>query len=98
MASGSVIVERALNQLKSTLSDEDTRFCTDASLEDVRQEARRIEKEQGARGDLLFMRRIEPMCRSLESYAGILEVFCQGYPPMAFIWGPIKLMLRVSHR
>ncbi|KAL9100452.1 MAG: hypothetical protein Q9163_004176 [Psora crenata] len=74
MASGETIVRNALNQLRSTLSAEDIRFCTDASLEDVRREARRLEREQASRGDKLFMRRIEPLCRTLDSYAGIIEL------------------------
>ena len=51
-----------------------------------REAARAIEREQGVRGDLRFMRRIEPLLKTLESYSGVLEVFCQGYPPMAFVW------------
>ena len=86
MATGEEIVKKALDQLKSTLTPEDVRMFSNTSLEDLWREARKMEEEQGARLDLRFMRRIEPFLRSLESYAGVIEVFCQGYSPMAFVW------------
>lgn len=86
MATGETIVRKALDQLKSTISPEDVRTFSNTSLEDLWREARKIEYEQGARLDLRCMRRIEPLLRSLESYASVIEVFCQGYSPMAFVW------------
>ena len=86
MATGEIIVNKALEQLKSTLTPEDARIFSNASLEDLWREARKVEAEQGARLDLRFMRRLEHFLRSLESYGGVIEVFCQGYAPMAFVW------------
>lgn len=86
MATGEEIVKKALDQLKSTLTAEDVRMFSNTSLEDLWREARNVEVEQGARQDLRFMRRIQPFLRSLESYASVIEVFCQGYAPMAFVW------------
>lgn len=86
MATGEATVKKALDQLKSTLTPEDVRMFSNTSLEDLWREARRIEQEQGARTDLRCMRRLEPLLRSLESYASVIEVFCQGYAPMAFVW------------
>ena len=86
MATGEAIVQKALDQLKSSVTTEDVRTFFNTSLEDVWREARKIEKEQADRRDLRFMRRVEPLLRSLESYAGVIEVLCQGYSPMAFVW------------
>ena len=86
MATGEAIVKKALDQLKSSLTTEDVRTFSNTSLEDLWREARKIEKEQADRRDLRFMRRLEPLLRSLESYAGVIEVLCQGYSPMAFVW------------
>ena len=86
MATGEAIVTRALDQLKSSLTTEDVRTFSNTSLEDLWREARKIEKEQADRRDLRFMRRVEPLLRTLESYAGVIEVLCQGYSPMAFVW------------
>lgn len=86
MATGRATVKRALDQLKSTITSEDARTFVETTSIDIRRAAREIEKEQGARLELRFMRRIEPFLMSLESYAPVIEVFCQGYSPMAFIW------------
>ena len=90
MASGEAVVKKALDQLKSTLTPEDVRTFSNTSLEDLWREARKVEREQGARLDLRCMRRIEPFLRSLESYSGVIEVLCQGYSPMAFVWVPLR--------
>ena len=79
-------MKNALDQLKSTISPDDARVFSDSSLEQVWRGAREIEREQGARLDLRFMRRIEPFLNTLESYASVLEVFCQGFSPMALVW------------
>ena len=86
MADGRAIVEKALDQLKSSLVDEDSRVFSDSTLEDVWKAAREIEQEQTARASLQNMRRIEPILRSLESYASVMNTFCQGFSPMAFVW------------
>lgn len=86
MATGEAIVRKAFDDLRLTITPEDVRMFSDTSLEDLWREARKVEQEQGARMDLRFMRRLEPFLRSLESYAGVIEVFCQGYSPMALVW------------
>ncbi|KAL8726718.1 MAG: hypothetical protein Q9181_005945, partial [Wetmoreana brouardii] len=86
MATGRAIVENALDQLKLTLSPDDARDFTDTTLQDLWKEARKIEDEQGQRLDMRCMRRIERFLRTVESYSGVIEVFCQGFSPMAFVW------------
>lgn len=86
MASGEAVVLKALEDLKATVTLEDAHTFTNTSLQQIQEEAWNIEKEQAARLDLRFMRRIEPYLASLEGYAGVIEVFCQGYSPMAFVW------------
>ena len=90
MATGGDIVEKAIEQLTLTLTPEDKRFFMDTKLEDVWKEARNIEHEQGQRRDLRFMRRIESFIRTMEGYSGVIEVFCQGYSPMAFVWVSVR--------
>lgn len=86
MATGEAIVEKALTQLKSTITEEDDRTFFDTRLADIWREARIIEQELAGRRDLRYMKRLEPYLQTLEGYASVLEVICQGYPPMAFIW------------
>ncbi len=92
MATGRAIVRRALDQFMPTITPEDARIFVETTSIDIRRAACEIEKEQGARLELRFMRRIEPILLSLESYGPVIEVFCQGYSPMAFVW--VSFILR----
>lgn len=96
MATGRAIVKRALDQLMPTITPEDARVFVETTAIDIRRAAREIEKEQGARLELRFMRRIEPFLLSLESYGPVMEVFCQGYSPMAFVWVPFTPCTRLN--
>ena len=110
MASGSSIVQKALESLRSSVNAQDQAAFESTKLADVYNEAKRIEREQGNRSSLTNMRRIEPVLAILESYAGVMDTFCQGFTPMVWVWvccrnsvlstlirvkGPIKLMLTV---
>lgn len=86
MASPCDLVKRALDQFESTLSTDDARSFSDTTYNDLWEGAREIEREQGRKMDMRFMRRIEPFLVSMKSYAGVIEVFCQGFPPMSFVW------------
>ena len=92
MATGQAIVMKSLDQLKSTITPADAQVFQDTRLEHVWEAAREIEREQGTRWDLRFMRRIEPLLRSLETYAPVIEVFCQGFSLMAFVWVSLSFL------
>ena len=86
MGDGRAIVEKALDDLKSTVTPEHKRTFSDTKLEDVWNEARAIERHQGTRLALRNMRRIEPFLRSLETYSTVIDTFCQGFTPMVWVW------------
>ena len=86
MAEGRAIVERALDNLRLTVTPEDARTFEDTRLEDVWKEARKIERQQGTRLALQNMRRIEPFLQSLENYSKVIDTFCQGFTPMVWVW------------
>ena len=86
MAAAEETIKKALANLKATISAEDACMFSNTSLRDLCDEAHKIEEEQGARYDLRNMRRVEPFLQCLESYAGVIEVFCQAHAPMAFVW------------
>lgn len=87
-------VKTALDRFKSTLNSDDERTFSNATHKDLWEGIRAIEQEQGRRMDLRFMRRIEPFLASMKSYAPIIEVFAQGFTPMAFVWVNISCILQ----
>ena len=84
--SGREIIEKALLELKANVSSDDARTFETTSLQDVWHLAREMEREQTERGGSQYMRRLERVLGSLESYSGVLDTFCQGFSPMAWIW------------
>lgn len=86
MATGRAIVENALDRLRSTLTPQDDRAFADTTLEALWKDARDIERDQGARLSLRHPGRLEPIIRSLESYSSVIDSFCQGFSPMAWVW------------
>jgi hypothetical protein len=84
--SGREIIEKALLELKANISSDDARTFETTSLQDVWHLAREMEREQTERGGSQYMRRLEHVLRSLESYSGVLDTFCQGFSPMAWVW------------
>ena len=84
--SGQEVIRRALDELKTNVSAEDERIFQSTSLKGVWDLARDIQREQNERGRLQNMRRIEPVLRLLENYAAVLDTFCQGFSPMAWVW------------
>lgn len=86
MASGSDIIQKALEGLQCTVTPQDRAAFECTKLEDVYNEARRIEREQSSRTSLTNMRRIEPVLTILQSYAGVIDTFCQGFTPMVWVW------------
>ncbi|MCJ1426586.1 hypothetical protein MMC29_004489 [Sticta canariensis] len=98
MATGQAIVTKALQNLKSSITPEDARTFKDTTLEDLWRDAREIEREQGKRLALQHMDRLEQILRSLESYSSAIDTICQGFSPMAWVWGPIKMMLMLARQ
>lgn len=86
MANAQAIVTKALEDLKSSITDEDQRTFEDASLEALWRDAREIEYDQDRRLALRSMGRIEPFLRTLESYSSVVDSMCQGFSPMAWVW------------
>ena len=84
--SGEEIIRKAVDEIRIKVSADDAENFQLTSLHDVWVCARHIEQEQIERARLQNMRRIEPILRSLESYASVIDTFCQGFSPMAWVW------------
>ena len=84
-------IEKAFDKLKGSLSPQDAQDFLSTTLKDVWSAAVAIEQDQAARKAMKNVRRIQPFLNTMESYSRVIEVFCQGYPPMAFVWVSIPV-------
>lgn len=67
------------------------------SIHDVYAFTTQLQHDQSKRRGLRNLRKIAPYLDRLKQYAGVIEVFVQAKPEiLAFIWGPIKLLLQMS--
>ncbi|KAG8532186.1 uncharacterized protein KY384_003827 [Bacidia gigantensis] len=96
MATGASTVEEALEKLRCSISTTDEIMFRDTNLAGLWETIRNIEKEQRLHEELRFMRRIEPFIDTLTAYTTVIDTLCQGYSPMAFVWGPIKLIFMLA--
>ena len=57
------------------------------SINDVYDETEKIQKEQGRKGALRNLQRIQPFLQRLSEYSGVVEVFVQVKPDvLALLW------------
>ena len=89
-------IQDAFDRLSSSISSDDARDFNSTTLQDVRREIQAIEQRQAQRQSLQNVRRIQPFLNFAECYSGVLDTICQGFSPIAWVWGPIKLMLRLA--
>lgn len=89
------IISSAFNDLKDALSTTDFVQLKDTTLDDVQEAMYKIEESLNARGIVRNMRRLLPLITGLGHYAKTIEVLCNGTPFLAWIWAPIKLILKV---
>ncbi len=66
-----------------------------ATLEDVRLEMARIQREQASRKEMMNMPRIQSFLEAMEQFGKVIEVFLNTSEFVAFIWGPVKFVLQV---
>ncbi|KAF8244003.1 hypothetical protein K440DRAFT_589065 [Wilcoxina mikolae CBS 423.85] len=93
-------ISRALSRFRNSLDSEEKKAFNHVTTEsEVRALIENLEAEQGARGCLQNMTRLEPFIKGISQYAAVIEVFVQAKPDiLSFIWGPIKLLLQLSSK
>ena len=68
-----------------------------ATIDGVYDETKRLQDDQGKRGSLRNLRRINTYLQRLNEYSDVLGTFVQAKPDiLALIWGPIKLLIHLS--
>jgi len=89
------VIREAFHDLERTVAEKDRAGFSATTLDDVIKAAHCIEDELAARQLLRNMRRLTPLFTGLQCYAKSIEVVCNGTPYLAWVWAPIKLILKV---
>lgn len=82
------VFDTAVKDFQDELADRDeVNFRGIETIDDVYDEIRIIQEEQGRKGKLRFMKRIEPFLACLEQYSDVLDTFVQAKASvLALIW------------
>lgn len=88
-------IRDAFHDLERTVAEKDRAEFAGTTLDNVVKAAHAIEDQLAARQLLRNMRRLTPLFTGLQYYAKSIEVVCNGTPYIAWIWAPIKLILKV---
>ncbi|KAH6855598.1 hypothetical protein B0I37DRAFT_424156 [Chaetomium sp. MPI-CAGE-AT-0009] len=89
-------VQIAFEELRRTITPQDSRDFHTTTIQDVRQAALDIEVQLASRQCLRNMRRLMPLFKGLEHYEKTMGVLCNGTPYLPWAWAPITLILRVA--
>ncbi|KAK2031757.1 hypothetical protein LX32DRAFT_257615 [Colletotrichum zoysiae] len=90
------IIRDAFKDLERTIASNDSADFAATTLDKVIKAAHDIEDQLAARQLLRNMRRLAPLFDGLQHYSKSIEAACEGTPYMAWIWAPIKLILKIS--
>lgn len=91
--------QAAMHEFKTNLNNDEvyTKLLTVASIDKVYDLTDKLQADQGRKGHLRHLAKIEPYLNRLREYTGAIDTFVQVPPEiMALIWGPIKLLLQWS--
>ncbi|RAK81216.1 NACHT domain protein [Aspergillus fijiensis CBS 313.89] len=91
--------DAAVQEFKANLNNDAVyqKILSVTSIDEVYDLTDQLQAEQGRKGHLRHLAKIEPYLNRLRDYAAVIENFVQIKPEvMALIWGPIKLLLQWS--
>lgn len=80
------MIQDAGTQLQELVTRDEASVFNHTTLGDVQHALQAIEDEQARRRSLTNLRRIEPFLSWMRDYSSILDTFCQGFSPMAWVW------------
>jgi hypothetical protein len=86
----------ALRKFEARLKPEERAKCTATTLDELRSTILAIQEQQRKRRELVNMRRISGFLEAMEQFSKVIEVFTNTSEMVAFVWGPMKLLLVVS--
>ncbi|KAJ3548577.1 hypothetical protein NM208_g941 [Fusarium decemcellulare] len=85
--------QRALKDFESRLKPSEISKFKATALDDLKVTILAIQSEQRSRKQMMHMGRIMSFLEAMEQFGKVIEVFLNVADMLAFIWGPVKLLL-----
>lgn len=90
--------QRALKDFESRLKPSEKTQFKATTLDDLKVTILAIQSNQRSRKQMMHMGRIMSFLEAMEQFGKVIEVFLNVTNMLAFIWGPVKLLLVVCLR
>ncbi|KAJ4246539.1 hypothetical protein NW762_013480 [Fusarium torreyae] len=90
---------KAIREFKSGLKDPAlySEILATTSIDQVYDLTDQLQKDQGRSGHLQNLARIQVYLERMSAYTGVIDTFVSAKPDiLAFIWGPIKLLIQLT--
>jgi molecular chaperone GrpE (heat shock protein) len=97
MATTSDTFQVILAEFKKSLPPKELENFQVTTLADVRESIIRIQRDQEELKRMMNMTRLESFLEAMEQFGKVIEVFVNASNFVAFVWGPMKLILQVRH-
>jgi len=97
MTSTNETFQAVLSDFKKRLTSKELQDFEFTTLQDVRETANRIQNEQEQSKTMMNMARLESFLEAMEQFEKVINVFVNASSFVAFVWGPMKLILQVMY-
>ncbi|KAE9374277.1 hypothetical protein N431DRAFT_371745 [Stipitochalara longipes BDJ] len=89
--------EVILANFKNKLTPKERQDFQFVTLDDVRETAVRIQKDQETLKTMMNMRRLEAFVEAMKQFGEVIGIFTNASIFVAFVWGPLKFILQTAH-
>ncbi|KAK4442832.1 NACHT domain-containing protein [Podospora aff. communis PSN243] len=86
----------ALRKFEARLTPDERARCKVTTLDELKNVVLAIQDKQRKRREMINMRRIRGFLEAMEQFGKVIEVFTNTSEMVAFVWGPMKLLLLAS--
>ncbi|OCK83584.1 hypothetical protein K432DRAFT_390262 [Lepidopterella palustris CBS 459.81] len=93
LSTHSPALEKALNEFRSGLSQDDQDEFNNTTLEDHQRSILEVQEKHASARKAKNMTRLKAFLEAMEQYGKIVEVFLNASNVLAFVWGPAKVSL-----
>ena len=88
--------ERALAKFKMGLKKRDQDKFKNTTLADVKRKIGEIQRQQHASRRLTALNRLQPFLEAMQQFGKAIAIFANTNEIIAYVWGPLKLLLEIS--
>jgi hypothetical protein len=88
---------RAIKKFRARLTGKELTDFGTTTYEQLCRDLVRVQKEQEGRMEMMNLSRIKSCLEAMHQFGSVIEIFLNVSDAVAFVWGPMKLLLLVGY-